>query len=259
MIRHGDGGVSLTIDADDGGRITSLLALGREWLAPSGPRDATAAFVDAGTGGWDEIAPTVTACRLPDGTSLRDHGDAWRSPWTVLSNGPDGVLMSVLLASTGITLQRCIRSSTRGVRLDYQASTDSKRPTPLLWCAHPLFDASTGARIVAGPGATALTQEYPALGGEMEWPSSVTRGFAVKAFASGMNRASVVHPDGAELRMRWSLPHVGFYWDDGQFSTNAVVAIEPSTGASDSAARVLRDVPTVVAGTPLTWWITLDV
>lgn len=255
MIGFG-GDISLHIDPLDGGRITGLVALGREWLAPSRPREVCESFVDAGTGGWDEVAPTVEACSPETGIVLRDHGDAWRSPWRVLTHTSRKLEMSVELPSAAVTLRRTILSQPHGVRFEYEATTRCARSIPLLWCAHPLFDASSGARIVADGD---LTQEYPIRGKPMSWPRSVRRGTAVKAFASGVAAASVVQPDGAELRMSWDVPHVGFYWDDGKFSEGPVIAIEPSTGGSDSAVRAKDQLPSVSRDTPLRWWLALDV
>lgn len=246
-------GIALAVDEADGGRITSLTAHGREWLAPSAPRRATESFVAAGTGGWDEVAPTVRASTLPDGTVLRDHGDAWRTPWSVLVETPTELVMAVELGSVGVRLERRIRAGARGVRLDYRATTEKTLPVPLLWCAHPLFDASGGARIVA---AGELTGEYPERGIPVAWPAEVGPG-ALKAFASGTTTAKIVHADGRSLRLTWDLPHAGFYWDGGEFSDSAVIAVEPSTGASDSADLVLDELPTVVAGSALSWWLEL--
>ena len=237
------GGIELLLDPADGGRITSLVAHGREWLAPSSPRVPTESFVDAGTGGWDECAPTVRPGILPDGTVLRDHGDAWRSPWTEGSR--------VDLPSVGVTLERTLSATPTGVRMDYRAT--SRRDVPLLWCAHPLFAAPPGTRIVA---AAELTAEYPTVE-QIDWPTSIDEvSGAIKAFAD-VQEASIWHADGVELRMRWSLPHAGFYWDSSEFTSSPVVAIEPTTGRSDSAVDILDTLPVVRAEEPLRWWIEL--
>lgn len=254
MRTFASGGIAIAVDAADGGRITSLIAHGHEWLAPSAPRGAHESFVAAGTGGWDEVAPTVRAVTLPDGTVLRDHGDAWRVPWAVLRESPGLLTMAVELDSVGVRLERDIRASENGIRLEYRATTTSTEPVPLLWCAHPLFDASGGACIVA---TGELTEEYPVVGAPVAWPSALPR-TALKAFASGVTSAQIVHPDDRAVRLSWSLPHVGFYWDGGEFSDIPVIAIEPSTGASDSAALVLDSLPTVTDGRPLEWWVELS-
>ncbi len=246
-------GIALAIDPADGGRITSLTAHGREWLIPSPPRTAHDDFLQAGVGGWDEAAPTVGACVLPDGRALADHGDAWRAPWSIVS----GSAMEVLLPSVGVTLRRSVSATATGIRLDYRATTDSAEPVPLLWCAHPLFAAPAGSSIVAP--STPLTAVYPEAR-VIDWPASiddVPPGSAIKAFASGIHEAAVRHADGVQLGLRWSVGHVGLFWDRGEFSPEPVLAIEPSTGAADLATEVLDTLPTVSSDHPLEWWIEL--
>lgn len=242
-MRFSGGGVDLVIDPADGGRITSLVAHGREWLKPSHPRLPTESFLNAGTGGWDECAPTVGAGILPDGTVLRDHGDAWRSPWEGGTR--------VFLPSVGVTLERTLDATPTGVRLNYQAT--SHTDVPLLWSAHPLFAAPPGTRIVA---AGTLMAEYPTVE-QIAWPTSIddVHG-AIKAFAD-TQEASIQHADGTELHMRWSLPHAGYYWDTGEFTDTPVVAIEPTTGRSDSAVDILDALPIVRADKPIRWWVEL--
>ena len=162
MLAVRGGGITVRVDVADGARLTSLTSGGREWLAPSGPR-SPGVFVQPGSGGWDEVVPTVAACVLGDGaaltgtafagTQLADHGDAWQSSWTLVSESATHVEASVRLTSLPITLARRIDASDAGIRLSYTATTDSERPVPLFWCAHPLFSAHPGTRIrVAGKG-----------------------------------------------------------------------------------------------------------
>ena len=104
------GGITVQVDVADGARITSLTSGDREWLAPSGPR-SPGAFVQPGSGGWDEVIPTVSACTLVDGsaftgTVLADHGDAWQTAWTLDSADTSHVQTSVRLPSLLINLTR---------------------------------------------------------------------------------------------------------------------------------------------------------
>ena len=252
------GGITAEIDLADGGRLTGLAALGRQWLAGCGPR-TPGDYLQAGSGGWDEISPTVSACVLADGTELPDHGDAWQTEWTLVSAGDTHVEATVDLTSLPITLWRRIDATNSGLRLSYSASTSSSRPVPLFWCAHPLFAAYPGTRLRAA-GAPRLTEEYPGPRRAREWPEHVG-GSAVKAFAEGpVASASVEHADGAALTLAWDpalLPYLGLYWDGGEFTTVPVVAIEPSTGYGDSAARASADgrVHELRAGSPFRWWI----
>ena len=253
-------GIDLLVDVSDGARITSLRAGGREWLAPGGPRSGTA-FVQRGSGGWDEAVPTVAACVLADGTVLPDHGDAWRGDWAVTSRGADHLETTVRLASLPVTLRRRISATATGIRLSYSATTDRREPMPLLWAAHPLFAAEPGTRIAVdgGPG---LVEEYPRRGRPLAWDAHRAAGHgALKAFTRGSHSsARVVHPDGNALRLDWDprrLPHLGLYWDGDEFTSTPVVAIEPSTGRGDSAALAAAEgrVRMLSSAAPLHWWL----
>ncbi|MFG1817433.1 hypothetical protein ACGFIF_27000 [Kribbella sp. NPDC049174] len=134
------GGSAVTVDAADGGRWTSLLLAGCEWLWPgpglmSGPRTGTSKFVDAG--GLDECFPTVR------GTP--DHGGLWNQPW-------DG---SVTYADTQLT--RTFTSGPDTVTADYhlQAPPGFR----FIWAAHALLDCAVGARLSAPDGA--VCRLYP--------------------------------------------------------------------------------------------------
>ena len=76
MVTEQGAGRLVTVDAQDGGRWTSLHLAGREWLweGPgliTGSRAGLATFIDAG--GLDECFPTVRG--------EPDHGGLWNQPW----------------------------------------------------------------------------------------------------------------------------------------------------------------------------------
>ncbi|POH66403.1 hypothetical protein C3B59_08225 [Cryobacterium zongtaii] len=266
MLTVQGGGIAVQIDVADGARITSLTSGGREWLAPSGPR-SPGVFVQLGSGGWDEVVPTVAACVLSDGsaftgTVLADHGDAWQSVWALDSSDDTHVQTSVRLASLPITLTRRVAATATGIRLLWAASTDGPEPVPLAWCAHPLFAADAGTRIVLPGPAPALIEEYPRDRVRRAWPAAVGAA-AIKAFAAEpQSSASVVHRNGDNLTLTWDpelLPYLGLYWDGGEFTDTPVVAIEPSTAFGDSAALAMDEgrIRTLEPGRPFRWWLQL--
>ena len=256
------GGITVETDLVDGARLTRLTALGRQWLAECGPR-SPGDYVQPGSGGWDEIAPTVSAGVLSDGTELADHGDAWQSTWTLVSESATHVEASVRLTSLPITLARRIDASDAGIRLSYTATTDSERPVPLFWCAHPLFSAHPGTRIRVADDPP-LVEEYPGPRAARGWPGDVGD-TAIKAFtAAPASGASVEHANGDTLALAWDpalLPYLGLYWDGAEFTSTPVVAVEPATGYGDSAPRAVAEgrVRLLHAGVPFRWWMTLTV
>ncbi|MFC9560617.1 hypothetical protein [Agromyces sp. NPDC056965] len=261
--------IAVEFDPLDGARITSLVAAGREWLAPSPPRDPEGGFTASGTGGWDEVVPTVAACTMADGTGLPDHGDAWRLEWSVVASGPATSTAVVSLRSVPLQLSRTLTVEAGRLRADYVATATGRAGVPLLWAAHPLFAAPPGTRIVTGAPEPRLVGEFPEAGSPMAWPGGATGrggidgvGGALKAFTTGLDRARIVHADGQGLTLRWdarTLPHLGLFWDAGVFADQPVVAIEPTTGCRDAASAVEEELPVVSPGRPLRWWLELSV
>jgi hypothetical protein len=255
------GGFDVRVDDLDGGKITSVVVDGREWIAPSTPRDPTAAY--GGAGGWDECAPTVGSCTLREGTRLHDHGDAWRHPWKVVESEPNLLDMHVGLPSVDVTLRRVIQPFAGGLRLRYSATTDSTAEIPLLWSAHPLFSAPPGTRIIVRDPRG--IEHYPRhrrrrapRAGSID---RIRSGAALKMFlASPASWAAVEHADGARLTLSWDpgvVRALGLYWDAGVFAPHPMVALEPTTGAHDLASAVTDQLPRVSAGRPVIWWLQL--
>lgn len=276
MLEVSGGGLRLRLDPDHGGRIVSLVALGREWLTESWPAAPGATrFVHPGTGGWDEALPTIAPS-----ADLPDHGDVWNVPWSVSSAGEGGVATTVRSASSGIVLERVIRPTPEGLAVRYRASTTEVRPRAFLWSAHPLFSAADGAHVVL-PGVTEVVQEYPRVDAHGPVPGTTAFGSpgdvavprAVKAFVpsralrsgpggaedSRAARASIAVADGRALTMTWDpveIPWLGLYTDTGEFSRGPVLALEPTSTPSDSATSA-SDLWTVSASSPREWSVHL--
>ena len=251
----GGGPLRVVVEAARGGRLTSLTCDGREWLTATGDADrrlvptAATPFVRPGMGGWDEVIPTVPATALADGRLLGDHGEAWRRPWTIEARSSSSVTMSLRLASLPLTLHRVLEVTDRTMRLAYTVDVDADAagPTPVLWSAHPQFDAPTGTRLVLGRGRLPSRVEYPAGRGALvlddrDVLAELPAGAALKVFvepATPVDSAELVHADGAALTLRWdarTVPYLGLWWDNGCCAATPVIAVEPCTGFGDDAA-----------------------
>lgn len=266
----GGGGLRVSVDPEHGGRIVSLRHDDHEWLAPSSPAPAGAIrFVHAGTGGWDEALPTVA----PSG-GLPDHGDLWDTAWAVTDAAAESLTLVGRSASTGVMLERTIAATAVGVDLVYQASTEEDSDRSFLWSAHPLVAAAAGTRLDV-PGVDDLLEEYPTAGSRRalppaSWVDDAGRPSAVKAFVRSDRLpvsagtpdavgASIVRADGRRLTFSWradEIPWLGLYWDTGEFSRGAVLALEPTSAGTDHAD--LADPRwTVRRGRPREWRIRL--
>jgi hypothetical protein len=149
--------LTLTTDAEHGGRWTSLRSPSREWLwhRPAPERETVApgdAFVDAG--GLEECVPTVRG--------LPDHGDVWSRAWTRTGDTEH-------VEGDSFTLARTISTTPDGVRADYTLTAPPG--FRFVWAAHALLDLSGRATLHMTDGApTRLFPEAAPLLDE-PWPA----------------------------------------------------------------------------------------
>jgi hypothetical protein len=143
-------------DLDHGGRWTSLMLGGREWLwhRPDPSRSSVApgdAFVDAG--GLEECVPTVRG--------IPDHGSAWSRAWS--RHGDEDVVDCV-----DFVLRRRLAVGEHSVQSRYRL--EASPGYRFLWAAHALLDLDVGARIVLPEGAPVRLYPEAAPVLANEWP-----------------------------------------------------------------------------------------
>ena len=274
LLRLAAPGVAITVDASHGGKLRSLLgADGREWLAQSPPapvepvEPAPAAFTDD-LSGWDECAPTIDACEV-DGRSLPDHGDLWSASWTVVEHSSTRLVMSARGESLGYELTRAIEVRPGGMTIDYTA-TSNNGDLPFLWAAHPQFVASATTRVVLEPGIDRVVEvlgdeDVPfawtpdlATAGTLE-PGGFRKLYVDPAMRPTM--ATLVHDDDASLELRFTgCDYLGLWFDRAGYSTETVIALEPSTGYRDSLAWAIENgtAARIPSGGALRWSLALD-
>jgi hypothetical protein len=267
-------GLTATIVPGRGGKIVSLRdARGHEWLAGPGPsigdpaRPGTA-FLDADLCGWDECAPTISACRLSSGAELPDHGDLWDTGWTI-----DGATLSARGRSLPYRFERGIASIGGGLRFEYTVVADERMP--FLWAPHPQFVAPPGSRVALSARRVVDALGSGALGGdaldggdrESDWTAelaavdSIPPGGCRKVYVrpdEAIAEAALEVPDRGTLTFRWDpavVPYLGVWFDNACYSREPVIALEPSTGYYDStAAAVAADrVLWLEPGRPVSW------
>jgi hypothetical protein len=253
------------INAERGGKVVSLMdSAGVEWLAQAARTGVVpgGSFLEGEMAGWDECAPTVTACEV-DGHRLPDHGDAWDVPWV-----EDGQWLRHTGTAWPYRLDRAIRpTASGGLRFGYRA-TALAAAVPFMWVAHPQFAAPADTRVefpqppgrvvdVTAPGWPVLAWE-DGLGGI----DAVAPGGCRKLYVHPAERVSsvdLVRPDGARLRLTWpaQVPYLGLWFDQSACAAGPVIAIEPCLAYADSLAVAIElgTAPTLKPGEPLTWWI----
>jgi hypothetical protein len=126
--------LTVQIDAEHGGRWTSLRAGGREWLwYRDEPRRAHVipgdAFADAG--GLEECVPTVRG--------VPDHGDAWSRAWTVA----DDAEFRHVVRCAHFELTRTIDGRAGAVVAEYRLAAEPG--FRFVWAGHALLELSEHA------------------------------------------------------------------------------------------------------------------
>ncbi|WP_344179647.1 hypothetical protein [Kribbella lupini] len=183
------------MDLEDGGRWTSLVLGGREWLwsgpgLVSGPRTGHSAFTDAG--GLDECFPTVR------GTP--DHGGLWNQVWA-----SDGEWESARWDEA--VLYRRMNGDENSIAVDYKLV--ALAGYRFVWAAHALLDCAVGAsvEVPAGTGCRLYPDAGPWVEGS--WSTALgtygpTDGTAVGAVLSSSSAS--VRDRGLELTFDLSCP-----------------------------------------------------
>jgi len=155
------------IDLDDGGRWTSLLMAGREWLwsGPgllSGGRTGLSSYVDVG--GLDEGFPTVRG--------NPDHGALWSRPWSVVDSDDE---WDVVQTDEAIFLRRLNGGSAPDETGPYTVWADYRLIAEpgyrFIWAAHALLDCAVGAQIAVPDGTVCRLFPEAAEVLDRPWPA----------------------------------------------------------------------------------------
>lgn len=277
------GKIELTLVPALGSKMVSLkdAGSGREWLSrtalPLGNGGYASSFAEGDGSGWDEMFPTVDACRLQgkpwDGIELPDHGEVWSLPWRCelrehrLCCAVDGHRLPY-------RLEKAYSFTNEGrLRIDYAARNLSADPLPFLWAAHPLFQVHAGMQIIVPDGLNRIAVSYSHRGrlGERgslrAWPKplpeapevrldvveAASAGTAEKFYYHGElpeGCASLYDPvSGDKLTLSFSpeqVPYLAIWANCGGYLNQYHVALEPATGFLDDAAAAWSEGRTTV-------------
>lgn len=283
-----NGLVRCTIVPALGGKLASLIHLPtmREWLwrnphLEPRPGEYDASYVERhDLGGFDECFPSVAATRYPsfpwEGTAVPDHGELWALPWKA-ETFCDGARAEVRLVAHGVRFpyrfERTLHldADEASLRLAYSVSNLSPFAFPFIWCAHPIFAATPGMKIVAPlrdlTVYSSKEDRFGKLGRVVTWPlvSDVegrtwdlgalpdpSAATAVKLYGRSPGQGYVALQDivnGGELRLQFDpqeVTHLGLWLNYGGWSgvpgapAYYNVGIEPAIGAQDDLALAVN-------------------
>ncbi len=276
--------IRLALRPELGGRISSLVDLrsGREWLWRNPYLAARPALgVESYTehldgGGWDEILPSVSPCRLADGRSIPDHGDAVRLPAKVVSASGDRCVLTADLRSLPLRFTRELRVEEARLTIHYALESLAVHDVPWLWAAHPLFALEPGMEIsrihgVAFDTAASMGNAAGFDGIIPDFHAADFVQFACKLFsgAGALAGVGLRHPDGSGIELDWDaaeIPHLGLWLNLGAWSGCGSppyfnLGIEPTTSPHDSLADAVRAGEAMIlpAGETRTWSMRIEV
>ncbi|MEB3298973.1 MAG: hypothetical protein VKO21_05755 [Candidatus Sericytochromatia bacterium] len=275
-------GLRVRLVPSQGGRITSLVAHGREWLwrnpalQPPLPVVAPGGYVEAhDDGGWDEIFPNLAPVEQADGTYWPDHGELWSRSWKAEQRGSQVCVTRVTSQLLPVRMSRTLSlEDPARLRVDYVLEHLGEMPLSFMWAAHPLFAVGPGDRWVSSrPLAWWPEQEGADLPPCIHAGILPARqaGLAAKAFAAmppdgrlelhSAGHLLVLHTDPAQV------PHLGLWLNAGGWAgvPDATpyfnLALEPCIGPSDRFSEAIRLAPgptTLEPGESRRWWLSLE-
>ena len=157
-----------------GGKVASLALAGEGGtflqgpLTPYAERTATMPFDQSDASGWDECLPSIGPCSVTmgDGTAVRieDHGDVWRTGWTVEEATDELIRTRVQATSLPLVFERTLRLAGANLHAHYTVRNTGQVAAPYGWSIHPLFAVEPMDRIVLPPSVEKVTAQSSANG-----------------------------------------------------------------------------------------------
>jgi hypothetical protein len=247
--------------------------IGKEWLlqpskAPSRLPMYGEAFRSYGLFGWDEMFPSIYACWYPgagrlSGTPIPDHGEVWSLPWQTLEEDDRTISLEVVGRALPYRLARRIRAGDdpKTLAFSYELTNTGNEGLFGLWAAHPQFLVEPGDTVILEDEVRTVRNARP--GSELgdvdsmhSWPRTKLPGsgeIELDRVGEGPARSCrkfYVSPEQASsyagllrpsarglLGLKWDsqrVPYLGVWVDEGHFSHEPVVALEPANGYMDS-------------------------
>jgi galactose mutarotase-like enzyme len=198
--------------------------------------------------GWDECAPSIDACTV-DGRAIPDHGDLWTARWAVTASRDDLLDMTATGTSLNYRIRRSIRATAAGFHFEYSACA-LRGAIPFMWTAHPLFASPPGTHIELSPAPQSVIDVLDPGGVSVPWSRELSTLDALPPLGirkvyvepeQTVVAATIRHTDGSSLTMTWQdCPYLGLWFDNGLYSSQPVVALEPSLAFRDSLSLAIQ-------------------
>lgn len=265
------GGARVRIVPALGGRISSLVLGGREWLW-----GADGAEEGGASGGYEEFFPTAGACTIPSGTeayggvALPDRGELAEQRPEIAIRGGESPEAGARWRGARLpyVFERTVRCLTSGdVEVEYAATNEGEAPLPFVWAARVALPLGRDTRLIAFDGTPVRVYAQHGIDlmrgtAEHRWPrfrlekriadlsrpDAVARAYACKLFF-GQDVSPVAVEDGThrlELRAEGGEGSTLGVWinrrgvaEGGVRSAPRLLALQPGLGAPDLLSEAL--------------------
>ena len=287
----------VTILPESGGKIQSIFNKieGNELLIQSQNAefkrsDYDTSFSDGDQSGFDEVFPTIEACRYPtapwSGINIPDHGEVWTLPWAA-ERHEDHVTLTVDGVRFPYQLKKKIEFQQENcLKISYSVANRSDFPFSYIWAPHILFareedfEVCLPAAVKTVMSTCNLDNKLGGFGTMHTWPTTV-----VDDAAYPISKTYPMYPGKCEkyyamdtLDEGWcalfnpktgsavglsfpvsDVPYLGIW--DGFIGDQCATALEPCTGAFDDlgVANLWRRVQSVEGKSTRAWYLTLTV
>jgi len=213
--------------------------------------------------GFDEMFPTISRCFYEaepwSGTEMPDHGEVWSIPWEYEIT-ESKVKLSVKGVSFPYVLQKDVYIEESTLHQQYRLANQSNAAFDYIWAAHPLFNTSTGMKLIVPQGMHTIINAVPSnrlgsYGRIYEFPFAKLEDGRVFDLSLVPKRNSSdyqkywflgkvkqgwcsLHDPNRSLNidMSWpgnEVPYLGVWVNEGAWAGQYNIAPEPATGAMD--------------------------
>jgi len=267
--------ISILVIPESGGKIQSLYdkQQQREHLYQSKKpvyefSQYDSSYADGDSSGFDEVFPSIEACYYPDapwrGTPIPDHGEVWALPWDCRKE-QDVLSLCVNGVRFPYRLEKKIRLTSLGLRIDYELLNLSLFDFRFIWAPHLLISCLPDTEIVLPSSVSrvmstcSVDNKLGRFGSFHEWPETEVNGekyridrvypkypgkcekyYAVDPLAEGwcaLRDRSTEQAIGLRFPLQ-EVPYLGIW--EGIIGQEYVTALEPCMGALDDLATAIQ-------------------
>ena len=244
-----DGDMQALFLPEDGGKLVSLRAGGRELLAQREGEvyrrlHPDTSYVEAECSAFDDMFPTIDPCVIGGKTYL-DHGEVSRRAWEA-HTGADSLTLTCRLQEMDAVFSKAVTLKDGVLSIRYRMENLTDAPLPCLWAGHIMLVGEDGAWVESPYGAkSSITQCFgqplsresahvlPPIGATGEYKFYYDDAHAPMW-------CCVHYPSGSHVRFVFegdAVRYLALWFNPGQLNGMYNLAVEPCTAPYDDPIR----------------------